>query len=941
MPAVRVKYLRVILLAAAAVCALFQLGLISVDLHGDGRLTTAPSDNDWQWSLLSHFRHSSANTTNAADSTTLPPPPQLCMLGTASTRDEVEEWMAEWSDVPAMWTILIAPSDHSQQTSETVDVLSSSLAIRHTRTPSADGGLCAAGQHFSSHYTDVQCDYFFLGDATVRLESVSAESSGRTASRDTLLNLLRQHNPAVVTFPQPPNDCPTTIDTTTATDGGQHTTVHPPLVVHRSLMEFVFPVVWTTGWQFVGRAAAISLLPSMYPLTTLATSAVYRTVHTAADCSKAAAVNNPTLATNSPLTSASYLLYASKALHNSLPTSSTTAHPHRPTDYLALLNDGYDILHPSIVDIAWVSAHHTLDSLRTFRATGCNPRLTLLVFTLNRLTSLHRLLQSMLTSDYTGWQTVAVHVHVDYSDVQSTVRHYLDNFTWPYGTLDRSYANLTMGLRDSLLSAWQPHSLDEFAVFLEDDIEVSPQFAVWVRVAVLHYYYSTDRPLRQSPLMGVSLYMPVWSERVDQPFWVDTTFPVYGMQAPSSWGAVYFPYQWTNFRHWQQLHSHIDPLVPGLAGINSWSSSRSWKKYLIRYMVEQGYFMLYPNRMDGLSFSTNHAEAGTNVYFSAEWKAVLDARFNVPLVPADDRDRWYQRHSAVLIDTMRVIDIFDQPVKLTEQQRIPVIPVTVWQAYSQLTIAISLATASPASHAAVVASLHYWQHLSVLHELVVQLPAHINFTCPILRVRCTVNRANVTTVDSYLWPFPLPHAAAVLLLSPHIRLPLIDVADMFYVWQRHPDQVVGIANLTRSYRVEQGEYVEWSEPLPQFTLLPGGAVLLAAHYLALYWCDERPYHTAVRHSVWQRGRGEEVALLRLISNVTSRWPAVLDRAVGGSVNELWHEPTELYAADLDVVQQGYGEQWPWLNGRTLHITDTVWPGIYELPDSVIAEAVEV
>ena len=157
---------------------------------------------------------------------------------------------------------------------------------------------------------------------------------------------------------------------------------------------------------------------------------------------------------------------------------------------------------------------------------------------------------------------------------------------------------------------------------------------MWVRVAVVSYYYSVSLPLRESPLMGVSLYVPTWSERVDQPFWMDPTFPVYGMQAPSSWGAVYFPYQWTSFRRWQKAHATADPLVPGLASINGWSMDKSWKKYLIRYMVEQGYYMLYPNRIDGLSFSTNHAEAGTNVYFSSEWKKVLDARFNVPLVTA-------------------------------------------------------------------------------------------------------------------------------------------------------------------------------------------------------------------------------------------------------------------------------------------------------------------
>ena len=588
----------------------------------------------------------------------------------------------------------------------------------------------------------------------------------------------------------------------------------------------------------------------MYPHSAIAAETTFRTARTARGCPKTAASDEssrPDSAT--PLTAASIVAQASKHLQSS-PSASTLssddAPSDPPSDFLALLDDAFDILHPSIVSNPWVRAHHSLDSLRAFRASDCSPRLTLLVFTCSRLASLRRLLQSVLGSDYSDWERVDLHIHVDHSDEQRSLVGYVDGVAWPYGEVVRAYANVSIGLRDSILSAWQPRTLDEFAVFLEDDIEVSPQFAVWVRVAVQHYYYATDRPLRESPLVGVSLYMPVWTERVDRPFGVDATFPVYGMQAPSSWGAVYFPHPWCSFGQWQRTHADADPLVPGLAGINSWPMGRSWKKYLIRYMVEQGQYMLYPNRADGLSFSTNHAEAGSNVYFSSAWKKVLDARFNVPLVPTDDHDRWYGRHSAELLSHMRVVDIFDQPAKLTEQQRIAALPAAAWRAYSHLTIAVALTSASTAAQAAVVASLQYWQELSVLRELVVQAPAQLDFTCPALRVPCTVNRANVSSVDSYLWPLQPPRSTALLLLSPHLRLTFAGVAALFHVWQRHPDHVVGLAKLCRSYRYVHGEYVEWTQPLPQLTVVPGRLMLLASHYLAQYWSDERPFHTFVR-----------------------------------------------------------------------------------------------
>ena len=942
MPAL-LKQLRVLLLAAAGVWLVFQLGLVAVDL------TSLPNTNDWQWSLASHFRLRSASSAQDTADTALVTPQQLCILGTAGTREDVEEFMAEWADIPSMWAVLLAAhnSSEQQQTTDTlaaVEVLTSSLSIRHTRLSSADSGLSAAASDFSSVYASVQCEYFVLCEATIRFELLSADSSGWTAARDTLVNITHQHVPPAVIFSQPPDECPSaTADSIPITSGRPS-----PLVIHRSLIEFLFPKDWTGNGQFVGSETAISLVQSMYPHSAIAAGTVFRTTRRSHECLEAVASNAQHRSNGSSSSTNSVIQHASKVLHSTLtPSYATTtsdiggntspAHAsHRHNDFLALLNDAFDILHPYIVSHPWVSSHHTLDSLRMFRASGCNPQLTLLVFTLNRLTSLQRLLQSVLASDYSGWQKVELHIHVDYSDVQHDITSYLDSFSWPFGGLVRKYANVSIGLRDSILSAWQPETLDDFAVFLEDDIEVSPQFAVWARVAVLHYYYSIDRPLRESPLMGVSLYMPVWTERVDKPFWVDPTFPVYGMQAPSSWGAVYFPHQWTSFCRWQRAHAHTDPLVPGLAGINSWSMENSWKKYLIRYMVEQGYFMLYPNRIDGLSFSTNHAEAGTNVFFSSEWKKVLDARFNVPLVPSNDNEHWYQRHSAVLFGTMRVIDIFDQPVKLTEQLRVPVISAAAWQAYSRLTIAVPLESASSASQAAVIASLQHWQDLSVLQELVVQASARLNFTCPLLRVRCAVNRNTMSSVDNYLWRIQ-HQSASVLLLSPQVRLPLSDVEDMFHVWQRHPDQVVSIANLTRSYRVEHAEYVAWTDPLPQLTLVSSRLMLLATQFLDMYWSDERPFHNIVRQSVWQRGRGEDVAIMRLITNVTGRWPAVLNRAVSGSVSDLWHEPTQQYKEDLGMVRQGYGEDWPWLNGRTLHFMDTAWAGMYHLPDSVAGD----
>ena len=970
---VLLRHVRLFLLAAVCVWLLFQLDLVANSwFHSDGRPVRHTD------STRSHTSHASRPTVvddvDDLDSAALARlrAQQLCVLGSGWSRSGVEEWMAEWVDTPAMWATLTPPassstSEQEQRVSAEVEAeekVSSYLAVRPTTrrslspaTASAivplDSALSVAAKHFGSHFHASDCQYYLLADAGTRLQLRSQADSGVTswtAVRDTLLGLLRQHQPLVLTF-TPPRTSECSDESGEQVEGvASGSTVDLsgvvtlPVVVHRSLLPFLFRVDDSGRWQYTGSGSALSLLPAMYPHSTLSTASTFRSVR--ADCSERAGSASNYSSQAASIARASKRLQGGPAstFHGGL---SVTVHSsHSRTDYLRLLDDAVDILHPLVVDNPWVRSIHSPDNLRTIRASGCSPRLALIVFTFNRLTSLQRLLKSVLASDYSGWEAVSLQVHADYSDVQDDIRQYLDNFTWPFGPVSRTYANRSLGLRDSILHAWQPSTLDEFAVFLEDDVEVSAEFARWVRVAVQSYYYAVDGLLRDSPLVGVSLYAPVWSERVDQPFAVDPTFPVYGMQAPSSWGAVYFPAQWSDFRQWQRLHAHSDPLVPGLGGINGWNSTRSWKKYLVRYLVERGAYMLYPNRADRLSFSTNHHEAGTNVDASSnrDWRDVLDARYTVPLVPAADQNRWYGQHNALLMKHMRVIDIFDRAVTLTPRLRIPAIPEDAWRAYSRLTIAIALASASPEAQAAVTTALQYWQALpdTALRELVVQLPAHLNFTCPPLRTPCSVNRAAVSSVDSYLWPLPLPHSSAVLLLHPLLRAKLRDVVDLFHVWQRRPDRVVALNGLTRSYRFVDNAYAEWDVGLPQLTLASHSALLLSSHYLDLYWSDERSFHSALRRAVARRGRGEEVALQRLVTNITSRWPVLLHRPVtssggGSGRDEWWHQPTQLYAADLEEARQAYGMDWPWLNGRTEHVTHATYEGAYQLPDTV-AEA---
>ena len=429
------RRLRIALLVAVAVWLLFLILL---------QLRTAPSPHstsrDWQWLLASHLRRSSLSPDAIDDSDTdssLTSQP-LCIVGTAWTQREVEAFMADFDNVPAMWAILTVPPAYAQ-TVEKTDVLSSFLAIRHTRLSFPDSGLPVAAKQFSIHYSGLRCQYFLLSEAIIRLELLRPDSSRWPTAADTLLGVLHGHKPTAVTLTHPASpkcrDGPLPLD-------DDERAVHP-LIVHRTLMDFIFPMDVSGGWKFVGSHTATALLPAMYPQSTVSAATLLRTARLTTDCAmKAALAHHLSTSNYSSLASSSAALpQTSKSLRKRSVRAASNdniapAHsPHPATDYLLLLNDVVDILHPSIASNAWVSSHHTVDSLRSFRGSDCHPRLLLLVFTLNRLGSLKRLLQSVVKSDYSGWETVDLHIHIDHSDVQHEMRRYLSNFTWPFGGL--------------------------------------------------------------------------------------------------------------------------------------------------------------------------------------------------------------------------------------------------------------------------------------------------------------------------------------------------------------------------------------------------------------------------------------------------------------------------------------------------------------------------
>ncbi|KAI3634739.1 hypothetical protein MIR68_007120 [Amoeboaphelidium protococcarum] len=271
------------------------------------------------------------------------------------------------------------------------------------------------------------------------------------------------------------------------------------------------------------------------------------------------------------------------------------------------------------------------------------PRIEIKIITFNRPQSLHRLLTSLLNADYVG-DAVDVEIGIEALADGKTIK-VAESFAnvWPYGQVRLRRRVMPAGLFTSIVESWYPVDNHSYAVLLEDDIEVSPLFYVWLKLNLLKYRYSQIQLPSISQLYGISLYTPKVHEvtypkrkfRADEE--IIPQFSPFLFQVPCSWGALYFPEVWRQFHSYlkdrdpMSLDSHSgaksDVVIPKSRS-NVWR--QSWKKFFIELVYRHGLVMLYPNFKNQSSFSTNHLEAGTHI--SDGLKRALISSFQVPLI---------------------------------------------------------------------------------------------------------------------------------------------------------------------------------------------------------------------------------------------------------------------------------------------------------------------
>ncbi|GAB2233692.1 hypothetical protein Droror1_Dr00002921 [Drosera rotundifolia] len=296
-------------------------------------------------------------------------------------------------------------------------------------------------------------------------------------------------------------------------------------------------------------------------------------------------------------------------------------------------------------------------------------RISINIITQNRVHSLRRLLKSLTDAYYLG-DDVPISFNVDCKVDEDTLRE-VGNFSWPHGTKTLRRRIIQGGLIRAVSESWYPASDDDYGLLLEDDIEVSPYYYLWIKYALLSYHYDPQVSLPE--LTSISLYTPRLVEVVkERPKWNPSEafkkihpHTPYLHQLPCSWGALFFPKHWREFYVYMNMrfteNAKENPVQIPKSRTNGWQAS--WKKFLIDMMYLRGYVSLYPNFPNQASFSTNHMEPGAHIAAKDNVLRHDKRDFEVPLLKDDFRN-YLPNGKMPPASKLPSINLFNQPVSL-------------------------------------------------------------------------------------------------------------------------------------------------------------------------------------------------------------------------------------------------------------------------------------
>jgi hypothetical protein len=193
-------------------------------------------------------------------------------------------------------------------------------------------------------------------------------------------------------------------------------------------------------------------------------------------------------------------------------------------------------------------------------------------------------MDSLINVNYRGF-TLNLEFHIE-GDPHPFVLRYINSLNWPHGSLKVKKRNMKAGLEVAIIESWKADDDRELGLMFEDDIEVSPQYFDYILLALKNTLDIKASARERDAIVGISLNTPRFNEVnfPHRPFFPDQLVGknpnLFLLQIPSSWGAVYFPWEWRKFLafyKWRKSQGPGEELdtIPH-AFVNLWR--RSWKR---------------------------------------------------------------------------------------------------------------------------------------------------------------------------------------------------------------------------------------------------------------------------------------------------------------------------------------------------------------------------
>ena len=255
--------------------------------------------------------------------------------------------------------------------------------------------------------------------------------------------------------------------------------------------------------------------------------------------------------------------------------------------------------------------------------------LRIIVMTYNRPESLQRCLDSMADLVIDGY-SVAMDIWIDQSksgQVDMKTVRVATSYHWRHGPVTVWIHGRHVGLYGQWINTWRPvmrngkATDEELALFVEDDVDISPYAFRWLRHLNKVYFNRTD--IACYGLQDNNALVSQGKRKFLNGPKSDTVF-LYGI--PGTWGMAPHPARWAEFQDWYEIQKNISnfhPYVPKAAVHTSWykhfekrnRQDTMWTMWFIYFLNKFDLFAIYSNiptysSSPNSSLTSNRREAG-------------------------------------------------------------------------------------------------------------------------------------------------------------------------------------------------------------------------------------------------------------------------------------------------------------------------------------------